>query len=154
MEKTENLFDEWNKEKIFIELNNKIKRNAKNGEIWLAKIGINIWWEISKDWKFVRPVLIVSTFMWWDLVWIIPITTKFNDSYAKFLLEILEYEKYWLDKKSYLCLNQFRTISLKRLESRINWFYRWKYHKKLISNSFINIALEKIILLNKKSTPK
>ena len=119
MKKSEELFNRWNNEKIFIDKFWKIKR-VKNGELWVAKIWVNIWSEISKNWDFVRPVLVVRNHMWGDLISIIPITTKYNDNYSKFLLEIKNYGKYWLSKKSYLSLNNFKTISCKRLVYKIN----------------------------------
>jgi mRNA-degrading endonuclease toxin of MazEF toxin-antitoxin module len=99
---------------------------VKSWEIWIMKIWINIWSEVSKDDNFTRPVLILSNFLWWDLVWIIPFTTKYNKNYDKFLYEFKNYKKYWLNFKSYLLLNQFKTVSIKRLERKINNKpYKW-----------------------------
>lgn len=154
MKKTEELFNYWNKDKQNIEFNWNAYKRVKVWEIWVAKIWVNIWWELSKDGWFFRPVLVVSNFMWWDLIWVIPITTQYNSNYKEFLLKIDNYNNYWLDRESYLCLNQFRTISIKRLSNRLNWFYRWKYHKKILRKSFINIVLDKVFDLNKKSTPR
>jgi len=53
------------------------------------------------------------------LVWIFPIywwTTYDN----KFLYKLKDYSKYWLKKESYILLNQYKTISLKRLVKKIN----------------------------------
>ena len=143
MKKSEELFNRWNNEKIFIDKFWKIKR-VKNGELWVAKIWVNIWSEISKNWDFVRPVLVLRNHMWGDLISIIPITTKYNDNYSKFLLEIKNYGKYWLSKKSYLSLNNFKTISCKRLvykinDKKINW--RYKY---LVKENYLKIIKNKL----------
>jgi mRNA-degrading endonuclease toxin of MazEF toxin-antitoxin module len=90
------------------------------------KIWVNLWSEVSKDNNFTRPVLVISNFLWWDLVWIIPFTTKYNERYSKFLYELVDYDKYWLNEKSYLLLNQFKTVSIKRLDRLLNNKpYKW-----------------------------
>ena len=143
MKKTKDLFNSWNNEKQNIEFNWKIKK-VKKWEIWVTKIWVNIWSEISKDWKYLRPVLIVSNHMWWDLVWIIPITTKYNKNYDKFLIEIEDYNSYGLKEKSYFSINNFKTISLKRLQFKINWYFRKKQKNRLVSEKFI----KKVLLTN------
>jgi len=126
MEKTRQLFELWCKEKYFLENFKNKKKFVNIGEIWIIKIGVNIWSEISKDWNFTRPVLIVSNFLWWDLIWIIPFTTQYNKNYKKFLYKLENYEKYWLKKTSYLVLNQFKIVSLKRLTRLVNSTKSWK----------------------------
>ncbi len=154
MKKTKEEFDLWNEEKKKLEFSSSKIKKVKRWEIWLAKIWINIGSEISKDGAFERPVLVVSNHMWWDLVWIVPITTKYNKNCGQFLLKIQNYEKYWLNKQSYLCLNHFKMISAKRLIFRLNWFYRWNNKKSLVLNSFINLVLDTICNLNKKHPSK
>lgn len=139
----------WNEEKKQIEFQGKPKR-AKRWEIWVAKIWINIGSELSKDSFFTRPVLVVWNHMWWDLVAIIPITSKYNDNYSSFLFEIHNFEKYGLRRKSYLCLNHLKTISIKRLTRRVNGYYRWTYEKQMLSPNFMNMILDKICILIKK----
>jgi mRNA-degrading endonuclease toxin of MazEF toxin-antitoxin module len=121
MQKTEELFNIWNDEKQKIDFSKKINRKRVNiGEIWICKIGVNIGSEISKDEKFQRPVLIISNFLGGDLVAILPMSTKFNEKYKEFYLEIENFENYGLNQKTYLLLNHFKTISTKRLVKRIN----------------------------------
>lgn len=144
MQKTEELFKLWNKEKQDIEKYSKIKR-VKIWEIWLAKIWVNIWSEISKDWKFLRPVLITKNYIWWDLVYVFPISTKYNEKYEKYLLKLIKYNKFWLDYESYILLNQFKSISVKRLVKRLNWFNRWTYKKRLVDKSIIDEAISKML---------
>jgi len=146
MEKNNELFDNWNKKKKEIDFFWDSFKRTKIWEIWIENVWVNIWNEISKDWKFQRPSLICTKWMWWDLVWIIPITTKYNKNLWKYLVEIIDFEKYWLKYKSYLVLNQFKFISKKRLVKRINSFYREKYIQP-ISEKYIKIILEKIIKL-------
>ncbi len=143
MIKNKENFDNWNKQKQFIEEFWKIKR-VKSWEIWTAKLGINIWSEISKDWDFLRPVLVFKNYMWGDLVAIIPITTKFKDKYSDFLFEIKNYKKYGLAKNSYLSLNNFKTISCKRLVYKINdKKVDWKY-KYLVKKSYLKLIKKKL----------
>jgi len=148
MEKTEEVFELWNNEKQKIDLKWKIKR-VKVWEIWLCKIWINIWWEISKDWMFARPVLVVSSKLWWDLVWVIPVTSVNNENSFNYLLEIDNYEKYWLDRKSYLVLNQFKTISLKRFVRKLNGYYNKDRFLTLITTKKINYYLNKFFSIIK-----
>jgi mRNA-degrading endonuclease toxin of MazEF toxin-antitoxin module len=143
MEKTKELFELWIEEKQNIEKYSKIKR-VKVWEIWLAKIWVNIWSEISKDGKFLRPVLVVKSNMWGDLVYVFPISTQYNDKYDKYLLKLIKYNKFWLDYESYILLNQFKSISVKRLVNRLNWFNRWNYKKRLVDKSIINEAITKM----------
>ncbi len=143
MQKTEELFELWAKEKYEIEEYSKIKR-VKEWEIWLAKIWVNIWSEISKDWKFLRPVLVVKSNMWGDLVYIFPISTQYNEKFDKYLLKIIKYNKFWLDYESYILLNQFKSISVKRLVKRLNWFNRWTYNKRLVDKSIIKEAISRM----------
>lgn len=153
MEKTKELFDLWNKQKKFVEFYKNKSKPVKIWEIWMTKVWINVWSEISKDWLFSRPVLIISTHLWWDLVWVIPTTTKYKEQYSKFLLEISEYEKYWLDEKSYLLLNQFKIISLKRLDRILNNTFKNSKHYGLVDLEFLNKVrielFEKVIKQNK-----
>ena len=141
-------FDKWNEQKQLIDLKWKFKR-VKNGEIWLCKIWINIWWEISKDWRFSRPVLVVSNKLWWDLVWVIPLTSIYGEFNKEYLLKLDEYEKYWLDKESYLILNQFKIISLKRFERKLNGYYRLDKFLPLIPTNKVNYYLNKFISIIK-----
>ncbi len=60
MIKTLELYDIWNEEKKKVQFSKK-KRGKRilRGEIWIAKIGMNIGNEISKDGNFSRPVLVI-----------------------------------------------------------------------------------------------
>lgn len=133
------MFESWNQEKQKIEFSKKVDNKlALVWDIWICKIWLNIWWEVSKNDKFQRPILVISNHLWADLVWIIPITTKFKENYKKFYFEINDFEKYWLDEKSYLILNQFKVISKKRLIKKLNninkkWLYIPKVDKEKIT---------------------
>jgi len=136
MEKTKKLFDDWNDKKQDLDfLWNWFKRTII-WEIWICNIWVNIWSEISKDKNFQRPVLIFTKSLWWDLVWVIPFTTKYNKNYSKYLIKIENYKKFWLDYESYLSINNFKIISKKRLVKKINNFKREKY-RQLFSDKFI-----------------
>ena len=150
MKKTKELFDEWNNKKKEIDFFGNGFKKVVVWEIWVCNIWVNVGNEISKDWDFLRPVLIVRNYMWWDLVSIIPITTKYKKQYSKFLLEIDNYYNKWLTRKSYLSLNNFKTISKKRLVYKINNTYKINKYFKLLNKNFINKIFEEIINLNKK----
>ena len=62
----------------------------------------------------------MKTHLWWDLVSVVPFTTKYSTRYKKHLYEFKNFEKYWLNEKSYLILNQFKIMSLKRLDRKLN----------------------------------
>lgn len=57
--------------------------------------------------------------MKWDLLLIIPLTSKFNENLKEIYYKI-DWNKYGLDKDSYLLLNQFKIISKKRLIRKLN----------------------------------
>jgi len=110
-------FDNWNKNKKALENRDFNFIKCKKREIWLCKIGENIGNEISKNEPFIRPVLIVNSFLGGDLVLILPLTTKYNKNLKRFYFYINK--KLGLNKDSYICLNQVRIISKKRLVKRI-----------------------------------
>lgn len=120
MQKTKELFDKWNAEKILIDLKWNSNIKVKVWEIWITKIWVNIWWENSKDWKFSRPALVISIWIWWDLIWIIPFTGLYNINFERTYFKLNNSMKYWLEKESNLLLNQFKIISKKRLLYKIN----------------------------------
>lgn len=53
-------FEQWQKEKRNIQQKTKSKK-VLQGEIRIAKIGVNIGSEIGKDCPFVRPILVLQT---------------------------------------------------------------------------------------------
>ena len=117
MEKTKDLFLKWWEKKFKID-NSQNKYNVHKRQFWLYSVWVNIWNEESKDNNFLRPCLILNNYFKWDLILIIPLTSNYNE----FLNDIyykIEWQKYWLDRDSYLLLNQFKVISKKRLIRRI-----------------------------------
>jgi len=110
-------FDNWNKNKKTLENKNFNFIKCKRKEIWLCKIGENLGNEISKKEPFIRPVLIVNAFLGGDLILVFPLTTKYNKKLYKFYFFIEK--SLGLDKDSYICLNQIKVVSKKRLVRRI-----------------------------------
>jgi len=131
MEKTKELFDLWNKEKVLLDNTNSLDLKIKKRQIWLCKIWINIGSEISKENPFIRPILVLNDRYRWDLILILPLTTKINKNFKKFYIKI-DWGKYWLNKDSYILLNQIRVISKKRLVRKLN-------DKKDESNNYIHL---------------
>ncbi len=120
MQKTSSLFESWNKQKQFLEFRKNKPKRVKSWEIWIAQVGVNLGSEISKDGDFSRPVLVISNFLWWDIVWVIPLTTHYNTNFSQFLYPIKNWKKFGLHRESFLCLNQFKTMSTKRLTRQLN----------------------------------
>lgn len=110
-------FDLWNNNKKTLEIRDTSKIICKKRQIWLCKIGENIGNEISKNKPFLRPVIIINSFIGGDLILIFPLTKKFNENFKKFLYKIEKTKG--LNYDSYVLLNQIKTISKKRLIKRI-----------------------------------
>ena len=110
-------YNKWNDKKFELQ-NSKIKHIVKKRQFWLYYIWVNLWNEESKEKPFLRPCLIINNYLKWDLILIIPLTTKYNKNLESIYYK-LEWGKYWLDKSSYLLLNQFKVISKKRLIRKI-----------------------------------
>jgi len=122
-------FQNWCEKKIWI---NDIqwKKIVENWEFWIFNLGVNIWWEISVEDPFLRAWLVLNSKIPWGLVLIIPLSSKIWDSFIKekFYKEIVNFEDFWLDQKSYFVLNQFKIISKKRLVKNL-WIDREKWIK-------------------------
>lgn len=126
MIKTPEIYDIWNEEKKKIQFSKK-KRGKRviRGEIWIAKIGVNIGSELSKDVNFSRPVLVLRDHMGGDLVLIIPMTGEQSPINQNFSELLVEWKTYGLDKPSYLLYNQIKSISSSRLTRKLNnYFYK------------------------------
>ncbi|MCF7796114.1 type II toxin-antitoxin system PemK/MazF family toxin [Patescibacteria group bacterium] len=132
-------FDKWNKNKKKLENRDSNFIKCKRKEIWLCKIGENIGNEIGKSKPFVRPVLIVNIFMGGDLILIFPLTTKYNQYLEKFYFYINKGSG--LNKNSYVCLNQIKVISKKRLIKRIINNIGEENYSKIIEKFKKNIEL-------------
>lgn len=118
MKKTDVIFDLWNGKKKNIEKETS-KKIVKKRQIRLYYVWINVWNEESKDNPFIRPCLIVNNYFRWDLVLIVPMTTKINTNLKDIYYQI-DWTKYWLNKTSYVLCNQIKVISKKRLIRKLN----------------------------------
>lgn len=124
-------FNNWSELKYILE-EKKIKQ-VNNWEFWLFYTWVNLWWEMSVEKPFVRHCMILKSNLWWDLVLIIPISTKINLWFIKdkFYKKIENFEKYWLNQQWYFVLNQIKIISSKRLLKVISWKNSdWKRYPK------------------------
>jgi mRNA interferase MazF len=112
-------FDAWNKMKKEINDEVKLVEDFENedslfrgGEIRWAAIGVNVGSEIDgKGDDFFRPVLILEKVAP-DLYFVIPMSTKIKTSLGYRSLALS-------DKTVSICLHQAKTISSKRIYSRI-----------------------------------
>lgn len=135
MQKTSDLFNLWNEKKQFLEFFQR-QKIVTPWQIRIHHVGVNIGSEISKDWDFMRPVLILKTHLGGDLVLWIPFTTKYHEKYPNQYVHFQDRKKYWLDQESYLLLNQIKIVSIKRLSRKLNDY--WSIPK-------VPFALRKII---------
>jgi mRNA-degrading endonuclease toxin of MazEF toxin-antitoxin module len=97
--------------------------------------------EISKDGTYIRPVLVVSTRLGGDLVFVIPCTTQYKDDLARFLIPLQNATRYGLDRDTYLCMNHIKTMSIRRLVRQVN---NISVHGKHIPR-VPNAALKKLV---------
>lgn len=141
MEKTQELFDNWNNEKKRIEFWHS-KKIVKIWQIRMSKIWVNIGNEISKDLTFQRPILILKTGIWGDLVTAVPLTSKFNENFKDCLYLLENSEKYGLDSVSYCILNQCKIMSKKRLTRLVNEITVWSIDIPLVPKSIIDTIVE------------
>lgn len=152
-------FDDWNEEKKGIHHNNGFKR-TKIWQIWMCKIWVNIWGEISKgnDYDFQRPVLIVSEQMEWGVVYIFPFSTQSAkyESSKQFTIPFNDWEKHWLDKITNIIINQLKVISTKRLKRLFNDIKVQDSYIPLLwknrVNELLDIFIERVLL--KKTSHK
>lgn len=106
-------FDTWNRLKIKLDKANVKPPDVKEGDIWWVFLGENIGKEISgKGNTFTRPMLIFKkineiTFS------CIPLTT------SEKVFNIWKYPLSIMDKKSYLCFDQIKTIDYRRLKIKV-----------------------------------
>lgn len=142
MNKTPELYDIRNKDKQTLQ-NRFRKLTIKVWDIRNCKVWVNLWSELSKDDKFIRPVIILKTNIWWDLVLVAPLTSIYKKEYERNYIKIDNFEKYGLDRQSYVLLNQIKTISSKRLVRLINNIYRESEYIPLVDNSILTMIKEK-----------
>lgn len=139
--KSKESFKKWCEKKIKID-SEEMNRNIQNWEFWTYNVWVNIWWEMSVEEPFVRIWLILNAKLEWDMVLICPLSTQFWEWFIKekYYLEIEDYKKYWISKKSYFVQNQIKTISKKRLLKNLslrykNWFkpkkFPWELREKI-----------------------
>ncbi len=133
MLKISDIFDQRNKNKKQLQLSQK-RIFTNRGEIWMYKVWVNIWNEISKWQPFIRPCIILNN-IWWDLILIIPLTTKQHNK--KYYIKIQQHEEYWLYHQSFALINQIATISKKRLLFKTNAIKKENKRIKLIPKTIL-----------------
>ncbi len=121
MQNTEELLDLWNIQKKNIEFTSVIKKMPIVWEFWWYFEWVNIGSEISKNWKFMRPCLVLKNDTWNWLVLVAPITSKWYEWMQKWYIEIHNYERYWLVSLRIL-LNQIKLIDRKRFIQKTSSF--------------------------------
>lgn len=112
------LFDEWNKEKQEIHNNPPKKFFVNPREIWLTKMGQNIGFEENGKENFLRPVLVLKIVG--NMFFTASLTTRGKDNnrfYHKITNIDLENPKY-IDS-SYLILSQVKVMDKRRFFKNI-----------------------------------
>jgi mRNA interferase MazF len=112
------LFDEWNKEKQEIHNTPPKKFFVNPREIWLTKMGQNIGFEENGKENFLRPVLVVKVVG--NMFFTTSLTTRGKNSnrfYHKIVNIDLENPKY--KDSSYLILSQVKVMDKKRFFKNI-----------------------------------
>ncbi len=143
-------FLDWFCHKLKLQNNLNNNKFPKQWEIWNIKIWLNIWseqnWE--QKWWYTRPCLIVRTF--WvknDNLIVFPLTKSKKPDYISFILDnnVYKFLKY---KKSYILLDQIRTIS----KQRLIWVPIWKISTKDLE--VIITKFKELIIINDKNRLK
>lgn len=146
MEKTPELYNQWNSKKQKIEYKYR-KMIVKKWEIWTCHIGLNIGSEISKDGGFRRPVLVLQTWIWGDLVLVAPLTSKYNKSYHWNYFSVENYQLFWLKEPSWFVINQIKTLSFKRLHRKLNNIIVNEQEVPLVSEKVMKSVFEHYVAL-------
>jgi mRNA-degrading endonuclease toxin of MazEF toxin-antitoxin module len=102
----------------------------------MYKTGINLWNEISRENPFMRPCIILNNFIGWDLLLIVPLSTKKHQ--GKYEIEITEYPSYGLYQNSYALINQIKPISKRRLVYKLNGYNNWERRVKLVGKNILD----------------
>lgn len=108
MKKTPQLYDAWNECKKEVAIYGE-PQNVQVGQVWRYYNGVNIGSELSKDGQFTRPCLVLKTKCWNGLVLVAPITTKYKQYKANYLIPLKNY-----GRESYLIINQVQFIDKRR----------------------------------------
>jgi mRNA-degrading endonuclease toxin of MazEF toxin-antitoxin module len=151
MQKTPELYDAWNTAKKSIEIT-EVSKITLIGEIWFAKIWINIGHESSKDGDFERPVIIASSHLGGDLICVFPCSSVPHASLKEYELPVQNARRYGFSRDTYILLNQIQTISTKRLTRKLNQKRVKGTYIPLIPKNFIRklfFLLMKICLWDK-----
>ncbi len=131
MEKSKEIFDQWNNEKKHID-GLSLCVFAKPRDVCYIKLGYNIWFEENGKREFLRPVLIINKIG--SLYFVIPLTSKVKDNrYHYKLVSVLFNNKY-----SFLILSQGRIIDGRRLIEKVAKCdsEEFKYIKKILRNMY------------------
>ena len=138
MQKTEKDFDKWNDKKKHIEHYPSLQR-PQSGELRWYHEWINIGNEQSKgmEGQFRRIGMILSTKNCNGIVYILPLTTKYQEKNKWFQTLVHNPEKYRLREWSAIITNQIRAISVKRLI--------WVHSNISISKSLVELIRKKCL---------
>lgn len=123
MEKSEELFDQWNREKKHVHnvwatgYRNMFFVSAK--EVWYVKLWINIWYEEDGKSEYKRAVLVIKKIG--NLILVIPMTTKEKNNHYHYKL------KTFVGRSSWLILSQIKTIDKKRFIQKIGEISAWEF---------------------------
>jgi len=138
MKKTLEMFDAWNEMKKKIEFWKLWDKSLNVGEFWWYREWINIGNEISKDWFYQRPCIVLQNNFWNWLYLIAPITTKYHKWLKKRYISVFNPQKYNL-QQCRIVINQIKLIDKKRFFCKTNNHTRNESFIKIISNQYKKI---------------
>lgn len=127
MQRTKEIYDEWNETKK--EIHFQVDKNTKDSEdfyvnereIWYVRLWINIGFEENGKKNFLRPVLVIKKIG--NVFFVVAMTSKGKDKnrfYHKMVNTIFNEKNRKYKDSSYVILSQVRVIDKKRF-TEVMW---------------------------------
>jgi mRNA-degrading endonuclease toxin of MazEF toxin-antitoxin module len=153
MEITPELYESWNQKKQELQFAKTKWKLVHPGEFWICNIGVNIGSEISKDEYFQRPVLVLGTHLWWDMIMVVPCSKQHREwPLSQYYIPFPEFADYGLNQHTYFVMNQVKLMSRKRLVKLINNISKHGRDIPILPMSKRNELLEIYYQIIKKSS--
>ena len=125
--KNESIFDAWNEQKKKIHREDGVQKFPKPREIWLTKMGVNIWDEQNGKEKFTRPVLILKKIG--SLYFCIALSTKNKKSFFYKKLQTAHFIPWFEVAESVLIVSQAKNYDTKRFIKQIWRIEQEEFHE-------------------------
>jgi mRNA-degrading endonuclease toxin of MazEF toxin-antitoxin module len=96
-------------------------------EFWRYYEWMNVWNEISKDGKNLRPCVVLKNNTWNKLILIAPLTSKYHHRLSEYYIQIPDY--IGLNTVSFAVVNQIKLID----KYRLSWVVRWTIRSRSVA---------------------